>query len=123
MALKLKPPYKNWGAADIATSKGFVQTDTLTFNPSLYPGYRHRTTEADAKELDTDSGSASKHLKTLVFKRMKQPGTPKPCESSGQKTDARQEDVVRKASKRKKRIRDMPHHKRKKREKSTEDDT
>lgn len=69
MALKLAPPYSRWGAEDLAQAAGFVHFDTLPFDPTLFPGYRHQTTQAEAKSLDTQSRAALKQLKTLVFRR------------------------------------------------------
>lgn len=69
VSLKLQPPYSQWGAHEQAKAAGFVHSDTLVFEPSAFPGYRHATTKEDAKTLDVRSKGAVHSLKTLVFRR------------------------------------------------------
>jgi hypothetical protein len=53
MTLSCRPPYCNWDVRRIAAAEGLVLIRELAFNPSSFPGYRHRTTLSNAKQLDT----------------------------------------------------------------------
>ena len=69
LALKLGPPYSEWGVEGLASEAGYVLMDTLPFDAAAFPGYQHVTTERGAAQLDTRSAGARKLLKTLVFRR------------------------------------------------------
>eukprot|EP00730_Choanoeca_flexa_P019418 TRINITY_DN9483_c0_g2_i2.p1 TRINITY_DN9483_c0_g2~~TRINITY_DN9483_c0_g2_i2.p1 ORF type:complete len:271 (+),score=46.68 TRINITY_DN9483_c0_g2_i2:104-916(+) len=68
LTLKLKPPYSNWGSEQAAAEAGLCHVDTLDFDSTQFPGYRHQTTLKDAKKLDIASDKAAKACKTLVFR-------------------------------------------------------
>ena len=66
VTLKLRPPYSQWGADDLAAAAGLRLIGDTRFDPGQFPGYRHRTTLADAKEA-VDSWADVKHMRTLCF--------------------------------------------------------
>jgi hypothetical protein len=78
VTLKLSPPYNGWGIEEVASQAYFVHYDTLAFQADDFPGYQHRTTKAGAYALDTDTREAKKHIRTLVFRRVKAPESGKP---------------------------------------------
>ena len=45
---------------------GFKHLDTLNFDPKQFPGYRHRTTRADATQAGVTEKDTS-HCKTFVL--------------------------------------------------------
>ncbi|CAI5741924.1 unnamed protein product [Peronospora destructor] len=49
VTLKTRPPYSNWFIEDQAKDAGFVMKDRRRFDVRLFPGYRHRTTDPQAK--------------------------------------------------------------------------
>eukprot|EP00501_MAST-03F_sp_TOSAG23-6_P001730 GSMAST32.ASY1.ANO1.1804.1 assembled CDS len=49
VTLKLRPPYSGWQVDENAAESGFEVLNVVRFNPEAFPGYRHQTTEADAK--------------------------------------------------------------------------
>lgn len=70
VTLKLQPPYSGWGLPQLAQAAGFVHYSTKDFDFAAFPGYLHKTTEADAADLDTGSADARRAIKTLVFRRI-----------------------------------------------------
>ncbi|KAE9004230.1 hypothetical protein PF011_g12542 [Phytophthora fragariae] len=54
VTLKTKPPYSNWFIEDQAKAAGFVLKERRKFNIRLFPGYRHRTTDPQAKKFEPD---------------------------------------------------------------------
>ena len=49
VTLKMRPPYSEWGVEERARDAGFRTVECLHFDQKAFPGYRHRTTEKDAK--------------------------------------------------------------------------
>lgn len=49
MTLKMTPPYSEWGVEERARDAGFRTAEVVHFDQKVFPGYRHRTTEKDAK--------------------------------------------------------------------------
>uniref|UniRef100_M4BFN6 25S rRNA (uridine-N(3))-methyltransferase BMT5-like domain-containing protein n=1 Tax=Hyaloperonospora arabidopsidis (strain Emoy2) TaxID=559515 RepID=M4BFN6_HYAAE len=54
VTLKTQPPYSNWFVEDRAKEAGFVLKERRKFDSRLFPGYRHRTTDPQAKKFDLD---------------------------------------------------------------------
>lgn len=54
VTLKTRPPYSNWFIEDQAKNAGFVMKDRRRFDIRLFPGYRHRTTDPQAKKFEPD---------------------------------------------------------------------
>jgi len=54
VSLKTKPPYSNWFIEDQAAAAGFVLKERRKFNIKLFPGYKHRTTDPQAKKFEPD---------------------------------------------------------------------
>ncbi|GMF19219.1 unnamed protein product [Phytophthora lilii] len=54
VTLKTRPPYSNWFIEDQAKEAGFVLKERRKFNIRLFPGYRHRTTDPQAKKFEPD---------------------------------------------------------------------
>lgn len=54
VTLKTRPPYSNWFIEDQAKEAGFVLKERRKFNIKLFPGYRHRTTDPQAKKFEPD---------------------------------------------------------------------
>ncbi|KAG3255160.1 hypothetical protein PI124_g313 [Phytophthora idaei] len=52
VTLKTRPPYSNWFIEDQAKAAGFVMKERRQFNIKLFPGYRHRTTDPQAKKFE-----------------------------------------------------------------------
>ncbi|CAI5705043.1 unnamed protein product [Peronospora effusa] len=52
VTLKTRPPYSNWFIEDQAKKAGFVMKDRRRFDVRLFPGYRHRTTDPQAKTFE-----------------------------------------------------------------------
>eukprot|EP01134_Creolimax_fragrantissima_P005388 CFRG5388T1 len=61
--LKNKPPYCGWDIEKQAERAGLVMVDQKRFEFSSFKGYRHVTTEADAKQFD----AFEKHCITYCF--------------------------------------------------------
>ena len=72
ITLKMAPPYSEWDVPAIAQSAGYVKWRVSGFEFSQFPGYKHRTTLADAKHLDTGSSGAAGKTVTLMFRRTQQ---------------------------------------------------
>jgi 25S rRNA (uracil2634-N3)-methyltransferase len=55
VTIKLAPPYDRWGLDDeagaVSGGTGMAVGDETPFDASLFPGYHHQTTLADAKQL------------------------------------------------------------------------
>lgn len=71
ITLKLKPPYDRWDlTGQVAEGTGMVVGDKLFFDTTLFPGYRHRTTQADAKKLHKGRNQNNpRDCRTFVFIR------------------------------------------------------
>eukprot|EP00644_Phytophthora_capsici_P000007 jgi/Phyca11/99784/e_gw1.4.911.1 len=54
VTLKTRPPYSNWFIEDQAKAAGFVMKERRKFNIKLFPGYRHRTTDPQAKKFEAE---------------------------------------------------------------------
>lgn len=54
VTLKTRPPYSNWFIEDQAKDAGFVTKERRKFDIRLFPGYRHRTTDPQAKTFEPD---------------------------------------------------------------------
>ncbi|OWZ19148.1 hypothetical protein PHMEG_0006643 [Phytophthora megakarya] len=54
VTLKTRPPYSNWFIEEQAKAAGFVMKERRKFNIRLFPGYRHRTTDPQAKKFEPD---------------------------------------------------------------------
>ena len=71
ITIKLAPPYDRWDIAGVvAEDTGLVLGDTLPFDATLFPGYRHQTTLKDAKSLFAKGKAAEREArmcKTFVF--------------------------------------------------------
>ncbi|CAM9927215.1 unnamed protein product [Pylaiella littoralis] len=52
VTLKDKPPYSGWNVKAMAKESELILVRCLTFDPSVFPGYRHSTTDPQAKEFD-----------------------------------------------------------------------
>lgn len=52
VTLKTRPPYSNWFIEDQAKIAGFVMKERRQFDIKLFPGYRHRTTDPQAKKFE-----------------------------------------------------------------------
>lgn len=52
VTLKTRPPYSNWFIEDQAKTAGFVTKERRKFEMALFPGYRHRTTDPQAKKFE-----------------------------------------------------------------------
>ncbi|CAM9298448.1 unnamed protein product [Discosporangium mesarthrocarpum] len=63
VTLKDKPPYSGWNVKAMAEEGNLVMLRTLVFDPTLFPGYHHSTTDPRAKEFKADGA------KTHVFAR------------------------------------------------------
>lgn len=61
VTLKTRPPYSNWNMEQLATEAGLVLKHICAFRPNKFPGYRHRTTDPQAKVFDPN------HCKSYVF--------------------------------------------------------
>eukprot|EP00467_Chlorarachnion_reptans_P008990 CAMPEP_0114501880 /NCGR_PEP_ID=MMETSP0109-20121206/8743_1 /TAXON_ID=29199 /ORGANISM="Chlorarachnion reptans, Strain CCCM449" /LENGTH=444 /DNA_ID=CAMNT_0001679657 /DNA_START=100 /DNA_END=1434 /DNA_ORIENTATION=+ len=61
VTLRDKPPYSNWKLGEQASVEGFKLQASRLFNEKMFPGYRHRTTLADAEKFD------SRFCKTRIF--------------------------------------------------------
>ncbi|CAM9923352.1 unnamed protein product, partial [Hapterophycus canaliculatus] len=53
VTLKDKPPYSGWNVKGMAKESGLVMVRCLAFDPSVFPGYRHSTTDPQARERFT----------------------------------------------------------------------
>eukprot|EP00041_Stephanoeca_diplocostata_P000936 m.17948 g.17948 ORF g.17948 m.17948 type:complete len:341 (+) comp11342_c0_seq3:281-1303(+) len=72
VTLKLKFPYTSWDVRGCAETEGYVLIDTLNFNASHFPGYRHRTTRSDALHAGvTDKDQP--HCKTFILRPTAEP--------------------------------------------------
>eukprot|EP00752_Nemacystus_decipiens_P014195 g12624.t1 len=67
VTLKDKPPYSGWNVKAMAKESQLVLVRTLAFDPSVFPGYRHSTTDPQAKEFDAVGA------RTNVFCRARSP--------------------------------------------------
>ncbi|KAG7382316.1 E3 ubiquitin-protein ligase bre1 [Phytophthora pseudosyringae] len=54
VTLKTRPPYSNWFIEDQAKAAGFVMKERRKLDIKLFPGYRHRTTDPQAKKFEPD---------------------------------------------------------------------
>mmetsp|Transcript_2315 Transcript_2315/g.3313 ORF Transcript_2315/g.3313 Transcript_2315/m.3313 type:complete len:437 (-) Transcript_2315:162-1472(-) len=63
VTLRDKPPYSNWKIEEQAAKAGFRIHATRMFDEKQFPGYRHRTTLADAETFD------SRFCRTRIFKK------------------------------------------------------
>ncbi|CAM9518375.1 unnamed protein product, partial [Phaeothamnion confervicola] len=63
VTLKDHPPYSRWDIGELAREAGVVRLRTLPFDPAAFRGYRHRTTDPDAKRFDVG------HARVHVFAR------------------------------------------------------
>ncbi|KAL3666616.1 hypothetical protein V7S43_008239 [Phytophthora oleae] len=54
VTLKTRPPYSNWFIEDQAKAAGFVMKERRKFNIKLFLGYRHRTTDPQAKKFEAE---------------------------------------------------------------------
>lgn len=54
VTLKTRPPYSNWLVEDQAKAAGFVLKERRKFDARLFPGYRHRTTDPQAKKFEAE---------------------------------------------------------------------
>lgn len=54
VTLKTRPPYSNWLVEEQAKSAGFVLKQRRKFDARLFPGYRHRTTDPQAKKFEAE---------------------------------------------------------------------
>jgi 25S rRNA (uracil2634-N3)-methyltransferase len=54
VTLKLRPPYSGWRTDESAAESGFEVLRATRFMPTAFPGYRHRTTEADAARFQAE---------------------------------------------------------------------
>jgi hypothetical protein len=70
ITLKMAPPYSEWDVNGIAQSASYVKWQVRPFDFAQFPGYKHQTTLADAKKLDTSSNGATGKVVTLVYRRM-----------------------------------------------------
>ncbi|CAM9538179.1 unnamed protein product [Ectocarpus fasciculatus] len=52
VTLKDKPPYSGWNVKAMARESELVMVRCLAFDPSVFPGYRHSTTDPQAKKFD-----------------------------------------------------------------------
>ncbi|CAM9709817.1 unnamed protein product, partial [Scytosiphon promiscuus] len=59
VTLKDKPPYSGWNVKGMAKESGLVMVRCLAFDPSVFPGYRHSTTDPQAKEFDAAGARTS----------------------------------------------------------------
>lgn len=54
VTLKTRPPYSNWLVEDQAKAAGFVLKERRRFDAKLFPGYKHRTTDPQAKKFEAE---------------------------------------------------------------------
>ncbi|CAB1101196.1 unnamed protein product [Ectocarpus sp. CCAP 1310/34] len=52
VTLKDKPPYSGWNVKAMARESELIMVRCLAFDPSVFPGYRHSTTDPQAKKFD-----------------------------------------------------------------------
>ncbi|CAM9548908.1 unnamed protein product, partial [Ectocarpus sp. 4 AP-2014] len=52
VTLKDKPPYSGWNVKAMARESDLIMVRCLAFDPSVFPGYRHSTTDPQAKKFD-----------------------------------------------------------------------
>lgn len=45
----MRPPYSRWNVAQLAQAAGLRLLSRLEFDKSRFPGYRHQTTDPQAK--------------------------------------------------------------------------
>mmetsp|Transcript_17382 Transcript_17382/g.34349 ORF Transcript_17382/g.34349 Transcript_17382/m.34349 type:complete len:396 (+) Transcript_17382:155-1342(+) len=63
VTIKLAPPYDRWGLGDehgVAEGTGMAVGGETPFDASLFPGYHHQTTLADAAQLFTQKNGKGK---------------------------------------------------------------
>jgi hypothetical protein len=54
VTLKTRPPYSNWMVEEQAKAAGLVLKERRKFDARLFPGYRHRTTDPQAKKFEAE---------------------------------------------------------------------
>ena len=55
LTLKTRPPYNNWQVEKQAELAGLTLAGERPFDPKLFPGYQHQTTDPQAKHFDVKS--------------------------------------------------------------------
>lgn len=53
LTIKSGPPYTEWGIKESAAEFGTPFVASVPFRPTMFPGYHHRTTDPDARPLNT----------------------------------------------------------------------
>ena len=67
VTLKMRPPYSEWQVEAQAKKAGMRTVDVLHFDQKVFPGYRHVTTEADAKTFVAAAQREARLCKTFCF--------------------------------------------------------
>jgi hypothetical protein len=69
VTIKMAPPYSLWNIEGIAETAGFDLIATKDFDQKLFVGYKHKTTQKDAKTFQAAGNLEQKLCKTLCFVR------------------------------------------------------